>query len=177
MVVADEAIHVGDYCQAGTIEGRVESIGLRSTRIRTLDRAMVSIPNGQLAAMSIGNLGRDKFLFRHSIRLRYETTADQLRHVLSEISRMMSEQVELESGTIRTRLIRFGDASLEVEAFAYVLTRDGEVFLKIQENLLLRIIDIVEASGTAVALPSGTPPVPKNFALDARARDKVPQEK
>ncbi len=160
MVVTDEAIHVGDYCQAGTIEGRVESIGLRSTRIRTLDRAVVSVPNGQLAAMSIGNLARrDKFLFRHSIRLRYETTADQLRHVLAEIRKMMSEQVKLESATIRTRLIRFGDASLELEAFAYVLTDDADVFLEIQEELLLRIIDIVEASGTAVALPSGTAPV------------------
>jgi MscS family membrane protein len=178
MVVADEAIQVGDYCQAGTIEGRVESIGLRSTRIRTLDRALVSIPNGQLAAMSIGNLARrDKFLFRHNIRLRYETTAEQLRHVLAEIRKMMSERGQLESASIRTRLIRFGDNSLELEAFAYVLTDDAEVFLEIQEELLLRIIDIVEASGTAVALPSGTPPVPKNFALDARARDKVPQEK
>ena len=178
MVVTDEAIQVGDYCQAGTIEGRVDSIGLRSTRIRTLDRAVVSIPNGQLAAMSIGNLARrDKFLFRHNIRLRYETTADQLRHVLAEIRNMMSEQVKLESATIRTRLIRFGDASLELEAFAYVLTHDAEVFLEIQEELLLRIIDIIEASGTALALPSVPAPVPKNFALDAQARDRVPQEK
>jgi MscS family membrane protein len=128
--------------------------------------------------MSIGNLARrDKFLFRHNIRLRYETTADQLRHVLAETRKMMSEQVKLESATIRTRLIRFGDASLELEAFAYVLTHDAEVFLEIQEELLLRIIDIIEASGTAVALPSGTPPVPKNFALDGRARSTVPQEK
>jgi MscS family membrane protein len=178
MVVADEAIQVGDYCQAGTIEGRVESIGLRSTRIRTVDRALVSIPNGQLAAMSIGNLARrDKFLFRHNIRLRYETLADQVRHVLAEIRKMMSEQVKLESATIRTRLIRFGDACLELEVFAYVLTHDAEVFLEIQEGLLLRIIDIIEASGTAVALPSETAPVPKNFALDARARDEVPEVK
>jgi MscS family membrane protein len=167
MVVTDEAIQVGDYCQAGTVEGRVDSIGLRSTRIRTLDRAVVSIPNGQLAAMSIGNLTRrDKFLFRHNIRLRYETTAEQLRHVLAEIEKMMAEQAKLESATIRTRLIRFGDASLELEAFAYVLTADGEVFLDIQEALLLRIMDIIEASGTAVALPSETAPVRKNFALD-----------
>jgi MscS family membrane protein len=178
MVVTDEAIQVGDYCQAGTIEGRVDSIGLRSTRIRTLDRAVVSIPNGQLAAMSIGNLTRrDKFLFRHNIRLRYETTADQLRHVLAEVGKMMSEQARLESATIRTRLIRFGDASLELEAFAYVLTDDGEVFLEIQEALLLRIIDIIEASGTAVALPSETAAVRRTFALDARPRDMGPQEK
>ena len=134
MVVTDEAIQVGDYCQAGTIEGRVDSIGLRSTRIRTPDRAVVSIPNGQLAAMSIGNLTRrDKFLFRHTARLRYDTMADQLRHILAEIGKMMSEQGKLETATIRTRLIRFGDASLELEAAAYALTDDGDVFLDIQE--------------------------------------------
>src|SRR4051812_2969045 len=55
-IVADEATHVGDQCQAGTTEGPVESIGLRSPRIRTADRAVVAIPNGQLAAMTIGNL-------------------------------------------------------------------------------------------------------------------------
>ena len=171
-VVADEAIQVGDTCQIGTIEGRVESIGLRSTLIRTPDRALVSVPNGQLAATSFGNLARrDKFLFRHNIRLGYETTADRLRHVLTEIRKMMLEHAKLEPATVRTRLIRFGDASLELEAFAYVPTRDEGVFLDIQEELLLRIMDIVEASGAAFALPTEAAPVPKNFALNTRTRD------
>jgi MscS family membrane protein len=172
MVVADEAIQVGDYCQAGTIEGRVESIGLRSTLIRTVDRALVSVPNGQLAATSIGNLARrDKFLFRHNIRLGYETTAAQLRHVLAEVRKMMLEEARLEPATVRTRLIRFGDASLELEAFAYVTTRDEGVFLEIQEELLLRIMDIVEASGAAFSLPTEAAPAPRNFALSTRTRD------
>ncbi|HYL19742.1 MAG TPA: mechanosensitive ion channel family protein, partial [Burkholderiales bacterium] len=177
MVVADEAIHVGDYCQAGTVEGRVESIGLRSTRIRTLDRTVVSIPNGQLSTMSIGNLARrDKFLFRHTIRLRYDTTADQLRHVMAEIRETMCGHAQLESETIRTRLIRFGDAALELEAFAYVSTQEGEVFLEIQEELLLRIMDIIEASGTAVAPPSQGAPVAQGLCLDARTQDATAQE-
>jgi MscS family membrane protein len=152
MVVADEAIQVGDYCQVGTVEGRVERIGLRSTLIRTPDRALVSVPNGQLAATSIGNLARrDKFLFRHTIRLKYETTADQLRHVLAGVRKMMLEQANLDSASVRIRLIRFGGASLELEAFAYVPTRDESAFLDIQEELLLRIMDIVEASGATLA--------------------------
>jgi MscS family membrane protein len=152
MVVADEAIQVGDYCQAGAVEGRVESIGLRSTLIRTPDRALVSVPNGQLAATSIGNLARrDKFLFRHTIRLGYETTADQLRHVLAEVRKMMLEQAKLDPASVRTRLIRFGGASLELEAFAYVPTLDEGAFLDIQEELLLRIMDIVEASGATLS--------------------------
>jgi len=169
-VVTDEAIHVGDQCQAGTTEGRVESIGLRSTRIRTADRTVVSIPNGQLAAMSLVNLThRDKFLFRHTLRLRYDTSADQLRDVLAKIRKMLFAHPQLEPSTIRVRLVRFGDASLELEAFAYVLTRSQEIFLEIQESLLLKIMDVIEASGTAVAPPPGTESAPADFALNASA--------
>jgi MscS family membrane protein len=171
MVVAEEAIQVGDYCQAGTVEGRVERIGLRSTWIRTLDRALVSVPNGQLAATSIGNLARrDKFLFRHKIRLGYATTADQLRHVLAEIRKMMLEQAKLDPATVRTRLIRFGDSSLELEAFAYVPTLDESAFLDIQEELLLGIMDIVEASGATLSLPSEAAPVSPGISLNTRTR-------
>jgi MscS family membrane protein len=169
MVVADEVIQVGDQCQAAGIEGRVESIGLRSTQIRTLDRALVSVPNGQLAATSIGNLARrDKFLFRHAIRLGYETTADQLRRVLAEIAKMMLEQAKVEPASVRTRLIRFGDTSIDLEAFAYVPTRDEGAFLEIQEELLLRIMDIVEASGAAFSLPTVAAPATGNFALNTQ---------
>ncbi len=172
MVVADEAIQVGDYCQAGTVEGRVESIGLRSTQIRTVDRALVSVPNGQLAATSIGNLARrDKFLFRHKIRLGYGTKADQLRQVLAKIRQLMLEETRLEPATVRTRLIRFGDAALELEAFAYVPTRDEGAFLELQEALLLKIMDTVEASGAALSLPAEAAPVSRNFALNARTGD------
>ena len=168
MVISDEVVKVGDYCQAGTIEGRIESIGLRSTRIRTLDRAVVTIPNGQLAAMSVGNTAlREKFLFRHTIRLRYDTAAAQLRDVLAKITGILSEHSTLESASVRVRLIRFGDASLELEAFAYVLTPEGDIFLQIQEELLLRIMDVIEASGTAVALPVRPAPVCSDFVVAA----------
>jgi MscS family membrane protein len=156
-VVTDQPIRIGDFCQAGNVSGTVESIGLRSTRIRTLDRTLVTIPNGQLATMSIENFAyRDKFLFRHNIRLRHETTVEQLRHVLAEIRRMMTEHPKVESSTIRIRFIRIGDSSLDLEVFAYVSAREIEVFLEIQEDLLLRIMDLIEASGTRVALPSQT---------------------
>jgi MscS family membrane protein len=156
-VIVDEPIRVGDYCRAGNISGTVEDIGLRSTRIRALDRTLVTIPNGQLAAMSIENFAhRDKFLFRHDIRLRYETTPDQLRHILAEIRKIMSEHPKVESASIRIRFIRFGDSSLDLEVFLYVFALDLEVFLEVQEDLLLRIMDIIEASGTWVALPSQT---------------------
>ena len=156
-IVTDKPIRVGDTFQAGTTEGTIESIGLRSTRIRTSDRTLVTIPNGQLATMTVGNLSdRDKHLFRHNIRLRYDSTADQLRHVLAEIKKTLLAHPQLEPVSVRTRLTRFSEYSVDLEVFAYVLTRDSLAFLEIQESLLLKIMDIVEASGTSVALPYQT---------------------
>ena len=67
--------------------GTVEHIGIRSTQIRTLDRTVVSIPNGQLSSISVENFAlRDRFLFKHTLNLRYETTADQLRFVLARFA-------------------------------------------------------------------------------------------
>ena len=156
-IVTDKPIRVGDYCQAGTTEGTVESIGLRSTRIRTPDRALVTIPNGQLATMTVGNTTeRDKFLFRHNLRLHYETSADQLRRVLAETKKTLLGQPQIEPISVRTRLTRFSDYSIDLEVFAYVLTRDSLAFLEIQESLLLKIMDVVEASGTSIARPYPT---------------------
>ena len=79
-VISDKPISVGDMCRVGEFSGTVEDIGLRSTRIRTPDRSVVSIPNGQLATMSLENLAmRDRLWFHHTVGLRCETTPDQMR--------------------------------------------------------------------------------------------------
>ena len=157
MVISDKPIQVGDFCRAGEFQGTVEDIGLRSTRLRTLERTIVSIPNGQLATMSLENFTqRDRIRFRHQIGLRYETQADQLRYVLAEIRRLLYEHSRVDSRDARVRFIGFGHSSLDVEVLAYVLATDYAVFLGIQEDLLLRIMDIIEASGTSVAFPSQT---------------------
>jgi MscS family membrane protein len=177
MVITDQPIRVGDFCQAGNIEGIVESIGLRSTRIRTLNRTLVTIPNGQFSAMSIENLAhRDKFLFRHKIGLRYETTAEQLQHVLKEMRTMLSDYTGVEPATHRTRFVRFNDFSLDIEVLAYVLTPDWAGFLAVQEDLLIRMIGIIEACGTSFAFPSQTMYITNdtgNAAITAR-KNEIP---
>jgi MscS family membrane protein len=155
MIVSDEIVKVGDFCQAGTVEGQVESIGLRSTRIRTADRTLVTIPNGQLAAMSVGNPARrDKFLFRHTIRLPGETAAAELRKLLARIAAILEAQPNLETGSARARLTQFARDAIEVQASAYVLTSSADVFQAVQQELLLRIMDAIEASGTERVSPS-----------------------
>jgi MscS family membrane protein len=175
MVISDKPIQVGDFCRAGEFMGTVEDIGLRSTRLRTVERTIVSIPNGQLATLSLENFTlRDRILFRHTIGLRYETAADQLRYVLAEIRRLLYQHSKVDSANARVRFVGFGTSSLNVEILAYVLATDYAVFLAIQEDLLLQIMDIIEASGTSVAFPSQTTYVVGDSGVDpVRGREAM----
>jgi len=174
MIISDQPIRVGDFCRAGDYMGTVENIGLRSTRIRTLNRTVVAVPNGQLALMSLENFTmRDKIWFHHTLHLRYETTADQLRYILAEIRKMLYEHPKVESPSARIRFVGFGDSSLDLEVFAYVLETEYVSYLYIQEDLLLRIMDIIEASGSGFAFPSQTTYVARDSGLDAEKSGKA----
>jgi MscS family membrane protein len=106
MLITDQPMRIGDLCKAGDHLGTVEDIGLRSTRIRTYDKTLVSIPNGQLATMSVENFSvRDRILFNPTIPLHQETTADQLRMLLSEMRRMLQNNSRLETRSITVRLV------------------------------------------------------------------------
>jgi MscS family membrane protein len=157
MVTGDSPVRIGNYCRVGSLAGTVEDIGLRSTRIRTLNRTVISIPNAEMAGTSIENFGaRDKMYFAHTLSLRYETTAEQLRAVLDSTRRLLAADPRVEPATSRVRLIRFSPSGFDVECIAYVLTPEFDAFLVVQEDLLLRIVDVVASCGTALALPSQT---------------------
>jgi MscS family membrane protein len=127
-------------------------------------RTVISMPNGDFASQSIENFAaRDKILFNPVLGLRYETTAEQLRFVLAEIRALMCRHEQIQTSSARVRLLRFGPSSLDVEIFAYVTVTDYDEFLAIQEDLLLRLMDTIEASGTGLAFPSQT----LYFARDA----------
>jgi MscS family membrane protein len=156
-LLGDEVIRVGESCNFNGRVGTIEDISLRSTRIRTVERTELSIPNGTLATMSIENFSRrDKILFNPKIGLRYETTPDQLRYVLANARRMLYEHPKVETSSARIRLASLDDSWLTLEVFSYVLTRDYAEFTAIREDILLRMIDIINESGAGFAFPSQT---------------------
>ncbi|HUJ68496.1 MAG TPA: mechanosensitive ion channel domain-containing protein, partial [Syntrophorhabdales bacterium] len=155
MIASDRPVRVGDFCRAGEYSGVVESIGLRSTRIRTLDRTLVSVPNGQLSVMSLENFAmRDKIRFTHSARLRPEATSSQLRSVLLSGDRMLRDHPLVEKASAHVRFVGVKNSAFEIELFAYIITQSWDAFLEAQEELLLGLVDIVEASGAAFANPA-----------------------
>jgi MscS family membrane protein len=154
-ILSDEVIRIGEFCRIGDREGTVEDISLRSTRIRTLERTELSVPNGQLATMNVENISRrDKSLFHTTIGLRYETSPAQVRSLLAEIRSLLCHHPKVDSDVIRVRLVGFGEAMLNVEVHCLILTRDLDEFMAIREELLLRIMDSVAGSGTELAIPS-----------------------
>ena len=166
-VLSDGTIRVGDFCKVGDQTGTIEDIGLRATRVRTTARTLVSVPNGLVASMSLENYTeREKILFNPTISLRYETSADQLRYAIVRIRELLYQHPSVESETARVRFVGLGASSLNLQAFAYVLTADYVRFLAVQEDLLLRIMDIVEESGSGFAFPSHTAYLGKDTGLD-----------
>src|SRR5438552_11371261 len=133
-LIADQAVPVGDILKLGDISGTVEDVGLRSTRIRTLERTLVSLPNGQIANMKLETISvRDKFWFHPVIGLRYETTPVQLRTILSNFRESLRRHPNVDPSSVRVRFIRFGAFSLDVDIFAYASADDWSNFLEIQE--------------------------------------------
>jgi MscS family membrane protein len=156
-LIFDQAVRVGDFLKMGEISGTVDHIGLRSTRIRTLDRTVVSVPNSQIANASLETISaRDKFWFHPVVGLRYETTSDQLHTVVDGIRQLLLEHASIDRESVRVRLLRLGAFSLDVDVFGYLYARDWNHFLEIQEQLLFGVTEIVSRAGTSIAFPSQT---------------------
>jgi MscS family membrane protein len=164
---ADKPVRVGDACRCGSEEGMVEAIGIRSTRIRGADRTLTTIPNAELSKMAIVNLAqRDRMLLKSVIGVRYETSPEQLRYLLVTIRELLLGHPRIHPDPVRARFIGFGASSLDIEVVAYVTTRDGGEFLGIQEDILLRIMELVAQSGSGFAFPSQTLYLGRDQGLD-----------
>jgi len=156
-LIADRPIRVGDFCRVGEVTGHIEKIGIRSTQIRTLDRTIVNIPNGAFSSDTIENYAhRDKFRFASTLNFRYETSPDQLRFLLTELRKVLYEHPKVYEAPARIRFMGFGAHSLDMEIFAYLEALNYEEFLEIREDLMLRMMDVVDRSGTDFAFPSQT---------------------
>lgn len=154
-ILTDKALQIGDACRIGDQRGTVEDIGLRSTKLRTEDRTVLTIPNGTVANVVVENFRqRDKILFRQTVRLRYDLAPDHIRYALEQFREVLKESSRVEDASARVRILRFAEYSIEVEIYAYILVRDYAEFLAIQEGLLLEIVDVIDRTGAAVALPS-----------------------
>lgn len=152
----DQPLREGDFVKVeADVLGTVETVGLRSTRIRTLDRTVVSLPNGKLADMRIETYAvRDRCRMSSIVRLVYGTTADQLRQVLAGFERVLREHPGIWPDDIVVRFSELGEFALHVEIMAWFKTGDFGQFRAWRQEVLVGFMDVVEKAGTAFAVPA-----------------------
>jgi MscS family membrane protein len=152
---SSQPVRVGDFCRFGNHVGTVEEIGLRATHVRTLDRTIITVPNGEFVTMHLENYSkRDRFWYHPCLKLRYETTPEQIRYVLVEVRKMLYAHPKILSESLWVRFQGFKDYSLDVDVFAYIGVTDYNESLEVAEDLNLRIMDIVAGAGTDFAIPA-----------------------
>ena len=148
-------VEIGDFIKFGDTLGVVEDITLRLTRVRTLDRTLVNIPNSKFVSLELENITkRDKIRFHPKIHLCYETTPDQLRDILEKVRNLLSLHKAVLKDGMRVRFTKFGTYSLEYDIVAYIDTKDYADYLEIAEELNFKIMDIVKKAGAQLAIPS-----------------------
>ena len=177
ILYVDRPVRVGDFCRFGDKMGTVEEIGIRSTQVRTLDHTVITIPNATFSNMEIDNItARERIRLLAVVTVRYETTPDQLRYILVEIRKLLYSHERVISDTPRVRFINFGAYSLDIEVVTYINTTDWAEFLGIREDIFLRIMDIIKASGTGFAFPSQTLYMGKDDGLKAERVQEISEK-
>jgi MscS family membrane protein len=147
-------VKVGDFCRFGDSIGTVEDIGLRYTRIRTLGRTVIHVPNASFVEMHLESYSyREKILFHPVIKIRRDASPDQMRYILIEIRKMLYSHPRVDAEPARVRFKEFGGSSLDIHVFAYVKTTVYSEYLEVGEDLNLRIMDIIKEAGSKLAVP------------------------
>ncbi len=154
-ILADQPFGVGDTIRVDSIEGAVESIGLRSTRIRTVERTLIIIPNGKLADMRIESLGpRDRIRFATKLSVSRDATVAQLETIIEAVHAKLVAHSAVYQNDVQVRLGGLGESSFDIDVAAPIETTNANEFAKIREELLFACVRVVSDAGATLALPA-----------------------
>ena len=154
-LVTDGPVVVGDSCRFNDRTATVEDIGLRSTRLRTLERTVITVPNSTFSSGAIENFTvRDKFLFKHRLRVGRDAEPAQLRDLVLRLREALLARPIVDPAPARVRLVEITDYSYDLEIFAYVLTANYDEWAEAQESILLECVEIIRRYGLQLATPT-----------------------
>ncbi|MFQ5334785.1 MAG: mechanosensitive ion channel family protein [Flavobacteriales bacterium] len=152
----DKPFTVGDLVKVGDVTGIVEKVGFRSTRIRTLEKSFVTVPNKKMIDAELDNLSLRTFRrVEQTIGILYGTTAEKVRAIVNDIQQLIDEHPNTnQDGEVHFH--EFGASSLDIMVLYFIDTMDWSVFLKVKEEINYRIMEIVAAHGSDFAYPTQT---------------------
>jgi MscS family membrane protein len=153
-IAFDQPFREGDFIRVGDVLGTVEQIGMRSTRVRTLDRTVISIPNGKLAEMQPETFApRDRIRLACNLKLAYGATSAQVDMVLKGVEKAVREQPKLWPEGVTVVFKELSDTALVIEVMAWFATSDWTEFMQIRQGLLLEFMRVIEGAGARFAFP------------------------
>ncbi len=157
MILLDRPFTIGDWVKAGDMEGVVEEIGFRSTRIRTFSKTMITVPNSVLMNMSIDNFSRmPKRRIKLSVGITYDTSPMQMRQAVAAIKQMLREHPAIHQDFFLVNFTDFGTSSLDIMVYCFTTSTVGGEYLDAREDVCLKIMETLEGLGLEIAFPSQT---------------------
>ncbi len=155
VIFTDRPFKIGDWVKTPDVEGTIESIGIRSTKVRTFAQALVSVPNGVLANSAILNWSRmGKRRIKMTVGLTYATTASQMEAILEQIRTLLRNDAQIHPETIYIHFTDFQESALGIFCYFFTHTTNWGEYMQVRERINLEIMKIVEANGAAFAFPS-----------------------
>jgi MscS family membrane protein len=179
-LAVDQPFRVGDFVKVEDFVGTVEEIGLRSTRFRTLDRTVITIPNGNLSDQRLETFtARDRMRLAATIGVEYGTTHAQMQEVLDGFERVLREHPRIWPDAVVVKLKEFGASSLDIEIMAWFQVPTWADFQQCRQEVLLGFMKVVEDAGTAFAFPTRTvhlvsEPTPPTASTDEAGSPSAP---
>ena len=157
MIIFDRPFKAGDWVVAGDIEGTVEEVGFRSTKIRTFAKTQITVPNNVIANMAIDNFSRmPKRRIKLSVGITYNTTSEQMRRVVEKIRALLKSHPAIDQEFFLVNFTDFGASSLDIMVYCFTSTTVWGDYLDARQDLCLKIMNIIEETGLEIAFPSQT---------------------
>jgi MscS family membrane protein len=157
MIIFDRPFKIGDVVVAGTMEGVVEEVGFRSTKIRTPAKTLISVPNSIIANMPLDNVSRmPRRRIKLTVGLTYATTPARMREAVARIRAMLKSHPEIDPDSVQVNFTDFGASSLDIAVTCFSVTTVLGEHLDVREDVCLKIMDLLEELGLQFAFPSRT---------------------
>ncbi|HHD75505.1 MAG TPA: mechanosensitive ion channel family protein [Campylobacterales bacterium] len=155
-LLLDKSIRIGEWIKIDNVEGTVEDIGMRTTKIRSFGKSLITLPNQVIANSPIENFSRRGIRrIKMTIGVTYSTTAQQMQNILTDIKEMLKNHEGIaQKETMLVNFSSFDDSSMGIFIYTFTNTSNWEKYMDIKEDINLKIMHIIEKNGSDFAFPS-----------------------
>ncbi len=155
VIFLDKPFQIGDWIEMGAIEGTVEEVGLRTTRVRTFANSLITVPNLMFTTQSINNWSRmQKRRIKMTVGVTYDTSPEKMDLLVNRIREIIVEDDKIRNDFYLVNFDNFGPHSLDVFIYCFTLTTNWGEFLQAKQGFMLKIMHAVEALGLSFAFPT-----------------------